>query len=229
MTDQSEDMRGRDLRDADLSGVDFVDTDLREADLRGADLSGASLVDADLRDADLTGADLTGANLTDADLRGADLTDTALSGANLTDADLRGPDPTGSHSPTSLSSVVGTVVTGATLIVAFALLAAGWSAFWVVFIIGFAGVLPVATKLASWYESRKAEENGDRTADEQAIARLRERYATGEIDEDEFERRVERLLETESLDDAERFHRRSGAVREGEPDSREPERELERN
>ena len=32
-----------------------------------------------------------------------------------------------------------------------------------------------------------------------AIERLRERYAAGEIDEDEFERRVERLVETAGL------------------------------
>ncbi|MFC6823938.1 SHOCT domain-containing protein [Halopelagius fulvigenes] len=40
------------------------------------------------------------------------------------------------------------------------------------------------------------------TADEgRAIARLRERYAAGEIGHDEFERRLERLLETEELAD----------------------------
>jgi len=36
---------------------------------------------------------------------------------------------------------------------------------------------------------------------------LRERYACGEIDEAEFERRVERLLETDSIETAKRRHR----------------------
>lgn len=36
---------------------------------------------------------------------------------------------------------------------------------------------------------------------ERPIAELRDRYATGEIDEAEFERRLDRLLETEDLDE----------------------------
>lgn len=42
---------------------------------------------------------------------------------------------------------------------------------------------------------------GEKTDADDALARLRERYAAGHIDEAEFERRVERLLETESYDD----------------------------
>ena len=55
------------------------------ADLRGADLRGANLSDTNLRGADLRGANLEGANL-----RGADLRDAKLRGADLSDADLRG-------------------------------------------------------------------------------------------------------------------------------------------
>lgn len=40
-----------------------------------------------------------------------------------------------------------------------------------------------------------------------ALARLRERYAEGKIDEDEFERRVERLLLAEDDDEAEAYLR----------------------
>ena len=54
-------------------------------DLRGADLRGANLSDANLRGANLSDANLKGANLSDADLRGAN-----LSGANLSDANLKG-------------------------------------------------------------------------------------------------------------------------------------------
>ncbi|EBG8578452.1 pentapeptide repeat-containing protein [Salmonella enterica] len=60
---------------ADLRGANLRGADLCDADLRGADLRDANLCDADLR-----GADLRGANLCDADLRGAD-----LRGANLPD------------------------------------------------------------------------------------------------------------------------------------------------
>jgi hypothetical protein len=57
------DLRGADLRGANLCGADLYDADLRGADLRGADLYDADLRGADLRDADLRGADLYGANL----------------------------------------------------------------------------------------------------------------------------------------------------------------------
>lgn len=59
-------------------------------------------------------------------------------------------------------------------------------------------------------ESERARSGVDRreAADEEddALARLQERYAEGKIDEDEFERRVERLLEAED-DEAESFAR----------------------
>jgi uncharacterized protein YjbI with pentapeptide repeats len=61
-----------------------------DANLRGADLRGADLCDANLRGADLCDADLCGANLRGADLRGADLRDANLRGADLRGADLCG-------------------------------------------------------------------------------------------------------------------------------------------
>ena len=60
------DLRGADLRDANLRGADLCGANLRGADLRDADLYGADLRGADLRDAYLSGADLRGANLRDA-------------------------------------------------------------------------------------------------------------------------------------------------------------------
>ena len=106
-----------------------------------------------------------------------------------------------------LPTVVAGGVTTVTLLLAFGLLAAGWSSFWIVFPVGFGGVLPLAVTLAKRYETRSTTRTngettgsgaaGDEPADD-AIDALRERYARGEIDEAEFERRVERLLETES-------------------------------
>jgi TIR domain/Pentapeptide repeats (8 copies) len=79
------DLRGTDLRDADLPGVDLIG-----ADLRDANLSGANLCDADLRRAELGGAKLSLADLRGADLSGADLKRTHLGGADMRGANLRG-------------------------------------------------------------------------------------------------------------------------------------------
>jgi hypothetical protein len=56
------------LIDANLRGAD-----MRWANLRGADMQGADMRWANLRDADMRGANLQGANMRDADMRGANL------------------------------------------------------------------------------------------------------------------------------------------------------------
>ncbi|MCU4799991.1 SHOCT domain-containing protein [Halobacteria archaeon HArc-gm2] len=43
----------------------------------------------------------------------------------------------------------------------------------------------------------------DADGDDEALARLRERYANGELTDDQFERKVERLLETDTLENVE--------------------------
>ena len=191
MADDGQDRGGRDLSGADLSGSNFA----------GQDLSGA----------DLTGANLTGANLDGADLDGATLTGASLTGANLEEWD-------GAGGETPFVSLVQAVVSGAIISIGVFLLVADWSLFWLVFVVGFVAVLPAATKLAEWYESRPADEDEADGEDEDkqasALATLRDRYASGEIDEAEFERRVERLLETESVEDAETAY--GGATAEAE-------------
>jgi len=85
----SPDLRGFQLRAAELSGLDLARrgsnqrADLRGADLYRAQLQRAHLFDVDLRGASLMKADLRGANLHCADLRGANLLGTQLSGARL--------------------------------------------------------------------------------------------------------------------------------------------------
>ncbi len=59
-------------------------------DIRGADLSGLDLRGAMLRDSDLEGADLTRATLRDANLWGTNLREAALTGADLHGAELEG-------------------------------------------------------------------------------------------------------------------------------------------
>ena len=108
-----------------------------------------------------------------------------------------------------LQEVVGGLVTALTLLAAFGSLALGVDLWWVFFVVGFAGVMPLAVGVTRLYESRQASAptvpSSPAGADEEALATLRRRYAAGEIDEVEFEHRVERLLETESVADAREY------------------------
>jgi Predicted membrane protein len=108
-----------------------------------------------------------------------------------------------------LSAVAAGVVTFVTLGAAFGLLALGYPFFWIAFPVGFGGGLPLAIALTRWYESDTATDNnrsrqGHNDTDT-SLAELRDRYARGELDDEEFEARVERLLETESVADAKYF------------------------
>ena len=89
---RSADLRSADLQGANLRSADLWDASLQSANLQGANLWDASLQSANLRGADLRGANLQGANLRGADLRGANLRSADLQGANLQGADLRGAD-----------------------------------------------------------------------------------------------------------------------------------------
>jgi uncharacterized membrane protein len=106
-----------------------------------------------------------------------------------------------------LQQVVGGLVTALTMLAAFGSLALGVEGWWIFFVVGFAGVLPLAVGLTRLYEARRETESASvpADADEDALAALRRRYAEGEIDEVEFEHRVERLLETESVADAREY------------------------
>jgi len=109
------------------------------------------------------------------------------------------------------------VVTMATLGTAFTLLALHVEWFWVVFPVGFGGVLPVAVGAAKRRRARDGERGGRRRGAEAeagasdgtdaALARLRERYASGDLDEAAFEARLERLLLTEDVATAREFVR----------------------
>jgi hypothetical protein len=72
------DLRGANLRNADLhclnlSRVNLTNAQLHDANLQGANLAGANLTNAQLQDANLQGANLAGANLTNAQLQDANL------------------------------------------------------------------------------------------------------------------------------------------------------------
>ena len=104
---------------------------------------------------------------------------------------------------TPLEQVVAGVVMALTFLVGFGLLALGNPWFWIAFPVGFAGVLPAAIGFVRLYESRRTEESKEtRSETEDALETLRRRYANGELTEEEFEQKVERLLETETVADA---------------------------
>ena len=68
------------------------------------------------------------------------------------------------------------------------------------FVTGFFLLLPLVWFLEDDFPlvEPESKDAGEGTL-ENPVATLRERYATGEIDDDEFERRLDRLLETEEL------------------------------
>jgi uncharacterized protein YjbI with pentapeptide repeats len=83
------------LTQGNLKGSDLKDADLRYAILIEADLSNTNLSGANLRNVDFTGANFTGADLTNTDLAGATFTNANLEGANLANTDFSNKDLTG--------------------------------------------------------------------------------------------------------------------------------------
>ena len=83
--------------------------------------------------------------------------------------------------------------------------------FWVVFVVGFAGVVPLVAVLSkdddeSGKPSETPHDGGETTEESrtEALETLRDRYARGELTHEEFERKLEALMETESPEQAER-------------------------
>lgn len=95
----------------------------------------------------------------------------------------------------SVSGLVVAVITGTTLAVAFGLLALGFEDFWITFVIGFGVLMPMALGAVGQFWQPAEEES---TADRAALEELKLQYARGELTDEEFERRVGRLVETET-------------------------------
>ncbi|PSQ09868.1 hypothetical protein BRC93_11780 [Halobacteriales archaeon QS_5_70_15] len=92
--------------------------------------------------------------------------------------------------------------------------------FWAIFVIGFAVVLPLVGIL---FDEDDEGPTGDRSPDrtdereeEEPLERLKRRYAEGELTEEEFEHRLERLMETEDETSAADYPRRERPGRERE-------------
>ncbi|MFB6360564.1 MAG: SHOCT domain-containing protein [Halobacteriales archaeon] len=83
----------------------------------------------------------------------------------------------------------------------FIVLGLGYSWFWVVWVAGFVSLVPITAILSEAIGEADTDEASP--ADEaEALEVLRERYAAGEIDDAEFERRLDALLGTETVEEA---------------------------
>jgi len=92
--------------------------------------------------------------------------------------------------------------------------------FWLVWVLGFAVVLPAVSIVVDAYLD--ADGDADEEAGDDPLEALRERYANGELTEAEFERKLERLLETEDRETARELDvgggDQSGGRRERDPE-----------
>jgi uncharacterized membrane protein len=90
----------------------------------------------------------------------------------------------------------------------------GYDWFWVVFAVGFAVVVPLVGLLLR-DESTAADASEDRppasASTDDPLDTLRRRYAEGDLTDEQFERKLEALLETETLEDAAARERRRNA------------------
>ena len=112
------------------------------------------------------------------------------------------------------SGIAAMVVTGTWL----AMLMLGFpSSIWLAFMLfGYIVVVPVVAILLEEEENERDRDREvaysstgpDEKREESALERLRRRYAEGELTDEQFERKLERLLETETLEDLEDRKRR---------------------
>jgi uncharacterized membrane protein len=72
----------------------------------------------------------------------------------------------------------------------------------VIAVVGYLLLVPLAAFLQEPLVTMLRDDDDSVDEQQAALDRLRDRYASGEIDELEFERRLERLLETETVEDA---------------------------
>ena len=94
---------------------------------------------------------------------------------------------------------IGMVVSGAVLVVGLAVTMADVPMAWLVWPLGYGVVLPLAVAYAARERSRETGgRSGSKRRSDGRLARVKEAYVTGEIDEAEFERRLEAALEDDA-------------------------------
>lgn len=115
----------------------------------------------------------------------------------------------------NVTGIVAVLVTGTWLAAMFT--GQGW---WLAFMLfGYIVLVPVVAILFGdeedvaewWEEGAEIEEDSDSESvdEDTALGTLRSRYARGELTDEQFERKLERLLETETLEDVEDRERRT--------------------
>jgi uncharacterized membrane protein len=126
-----------------------------------------------------------------------------------------GADPTRDDDPVVAATAL--LILGLGLASLFGLVPVG--PFWAVFAIGYAVVLPLVSVLRD-YQRRSSESTSaqaprgasrreDDDSVDDALGRLRDRYARGDLTEEQFEEKLEALLETETPEGArDRLRRR---------------------
>ena len=93
-----------------------------------------------------------------------------------------------------------------------------------VMLVGYIAVVPIVSMLAGDEEEETDWERGpttqprDKETESDPLEKLRRRYAEGKLTDEQFERKVERLLETETLEDVEDHFEGVRTGHDGEPD-----------
>jgi uncharacterized membrane protein len=128
----------------------------------------------------------------------------------------------------NVTEIVSVFVTGIWLAALF--LDQGW---WLPFMLfGYVVLVPVTAilfgdeeEIRGWRDGEVETVENDETDEEgDPLEELRARYARGELTDEQFERKLDRLLETETLEDIEDRKRRESPERE-RPQGKELERE----
>lgn len=119
-------------------------------------------------------------------------------------------DSIGERARRDASGIAAVLVTGTWL--ALLMLGVPNNIWLAVMLFGYIAVVPLAGML--FEEDEKTEQSTDRETEstateaqtaETALERIRRRYAEGELTDEQFEQKLERLLETETLEDVETY------------------------
>ena len=97
----------------------------------------------------------------------------------------------------AIKLLIASTTTALTLGTAFGLLALGFELFWILFPLGFGVVLPTALGFVELHHATTASDENRSPRNESDTARneLQQQYVRGELSGEEFERRLERLME----------------------------------